>query len=73
MKKTFLLLAVTLLTAGAFCQDDTTSVSYVAYLSLGDSYDFIIRKTMRHTPSPLNFCKYLHCREEWSSLPEHEI
>lgn len=45
MKKTSLLLVLIALTAGAFCQDDTTSVSYVAYWSVGDSYDFRVRKT----------------------------
>ncbi len=45
MKKTSLLLVLVALTAGAFCQDDTTSVSYVAYWSVGDSYDFRVRKT----------------------------
>ncbi len=45
MKKVSLLLALIALTVGAFCQDDTTSVSYVAYWSVGDSYDFKVRKT----------------------------
>jgi hypothetical protein len=45
MKKTSLLLALIAITAGAFSQDDTTSVSYVAYWSTGDSYDFRVRKT----------------------------
>lgn len=45
MKKLALLLAITAFSAGSFCQDDTTSVSYVAYWSVGDSYDFKVRKT----------------------------
>ena len=45
MKKLALLLALTAFSAGSFCQDDTTSVSYVAYWSVGDSYDFKVRKT----------------------------
>ena len=47
MKKAFLLSVLMALTAGAFCQDDTTSVSYVAYWSVGDSYDFTVRKTSK--------------------------
>lgn len=45
MKKLLLLLAITAITTDTFCQTDTTSVSYVAYWSLGDSYDFSVRKT----------------------------
>jgi hypothetical protein len=45
MKKALLILAMTTLVAGAFCQTDTSSVSFVAYWSVGDSYDFRIRKT----------------------------
>lgn len=45
MKKAFLLLAVIAATTGAFGQPDTSSVSYVAYWSVGDSYDFKVRKT----------------------------
>ena len=45
MKKIALLLALTAVAAASFCQDDTTSVSYVAYWSIGDSYDFRIHKT----------------------------
>ncbi len=45
MKKAFLLLAMAAFSAAAFSQDDTTSVSYVAYWSVGDSYDFKVRKT----------------------------
>jgi hypothetical protein len=45
MKQLALLLVFTAFSAGLFCQDDTTSVSYVAYWSVGDSYDFRVRKT----------------------------
>jgi hypothetical protein len=45
MKKILILLAITAITAGAFCQTDTSSVSYVAYWSLGDSYNFSVSKT----------------------------
>jgi len=45
MKKIALLLALTAVATGLFCQVDTTSVSYVAYWSTGDSYDFRVHKT----------------------------
>jgi len=48
MKKILFILAMAALTTGAFCQPDTTSVSYVAYWSVGDSYDFSVRKTSHH-------------------------
>ncbi len=47
MKKMLFILAMAAASAGAFCQPDTTSVSYVAYWSVGDSYDFSVRKTSR--------------------------
>lgn len=45
MKKLALLLALAGLPSVSFCQVDTSSVSYVAYWSVGDSYDFRVRKT----------------------------
>ena len=45
MKKLALLLALTAFASVSFCQVDTSSVSYVAYWSVGDSYDFKVRKT----------------------------
>lgn len=45
MKKIALLLPLTAVATGLFCQVDTTSVSYVAYWSTGDSYDFRVHKT----------------------------
>lgn len=45
MKNILFILAMAAATTGAFCQTDTTSVSYVAYWSVGDSYDFSVRKT----------------------------
>ncbi len=45
MKKLALLLTFTAFATGLFCQVDTTSVSYVAYWSVGDAYDFRVRKT----------------------------
>ncbi|MRR24205.1 hypothetical protein EG830_14635 [bacterium] len=45
MKKAFLLLALIAVSTGAFSQSDTTAVTYVAYWSVGDSYDFRVRKT----------------------------
>ena len=45
MKKILLLLALTATATGAFSQTDNTSVLYVAYWSVGDSYDFRVRRT----------------------------
>ncbi|MDX9930896.1 MAG: hypothetical protein RBS37_13710 [Bacteroidales bacterium] len=45
MKKLALLLTLTAFATGSFCQADTTSVSYVAYWSVGDTYDYNVRKT----------------------------
>jgi hypothetical protein len=45
MKRTLMLLVIASLMPSAFCQADTTEVSYVAYWSVGDSYDFKVRKT----------------------------
>lgn len=47
MKKLLLLVVMAAAVNGAFCQTDTTSVSYLAYWSVGDSYDFSVRKSSR--------------------------
>ena len=47
MKKLLLLVVMAAAVNGAFCQTDTTSVSYLAYWSVGDSYDFSVSKTSR--------------------------
>ncbi|MGI6304789.1 MAG: hypothetical protein ACOXZQ_02805 [Bacteroidales bacterium] len=45
MKKIALLIAFAAIATTSLCQVDTTSVSYVAYWSIGDSYDFRVHKT----------------------------
>jgi hypothetical protein len=45
MKKLLLIVFMAAAVTGAFCQTDTSSVSYVAYWSVGDSYNFTVRKT----------------------------
>ena len=45
MKKLLLFVLMAAAVNGAFSQTDTTSVSYVAYWSVGDSYNFSVRKT----------------------------
>ena len=45
MKKYVSLILVLIFTSPIFAQDDTSTVSFVAYWSIGDSYDFKISKT----------------------------
>ncbi|HSO77207.1 MAG TPA: hypothetical protein VLQ76_01450 [Bacteroidales bacterium] len=45
MKKTSLLILLFTLTLSTYCQTDSSEVSYVAYWSVGDSYDFKVTKT----------------------------
>ncbi|HBN05915.1 MAG TPA: hypothetical protein DD434_09040 [Bacteroidales bacterium] len=45
MKKIFILIALLITTTNLFCQQDTTRVPFVAYWSIGDSYNFKITKT----------------------------
>lgn len=47
MKKLLLLVVMTAAVTCLSGQTDTTSISYVAYWSVGDSYDFSVRKTSR--------------------------
>jgi hypothetical protein len=47
MKKLLFFVVMAAAVTGAYCQEDTTSVLYVAYWSVGDSYDFSVRKTSR--------------------------
>lgn len=44
MKKFFSLIAILIITTNLFCQNDTTRVPFVAYWSMGDSYNFKITK-----------------------------
>ncbi|MDM8002790.1 MAG: hypothetical protein QUS66_07710 [Bacteroidota bacterium] len=46
MKKAFILLALIGATTGAFSQSDNTSVAYVAYWSVGDSWDFRVSRAL---------------------------
>ncbi len=45
MKTITLLLLLFTMTLSSYCQADTSEVSYVAYWSVGDSYDFRVTKT----------------------------